>query len=180
MAFFTCSFWWFLLGLLVGWLLNWLLWRVIRRDPPPTRSYGIAAPARPASPPAPPPLPVVPLAPVSAPVPPPPPPIDLAAAAVAGFKLKSADDLTIVEGIGPKICALLQAAGIATFADLARTDVTEITAILERGGTHFNLANPVTWPEQAALAASNRWGDLKTLQDELDGGVRREDGNATP
>src|SRR3990172_8519724 len=32
------------------------------------------------------------------------------------------DDLAVIEGIGPKIAALLQGAGITTFAELAETD----------------------------------------------------------
>jgi hypothetical protein len=48
-----------------------------------------------------------------------------------------------------------------------------LQAILDKGGTRFRTANPGTWAEQAALAAANRWADLRRLQDELDAGVRR-------
>jgi predicted flap endonuclease-1-like 5' DNA nuclease len=41
------------------------------------------------------------------------------------------DDLKKIEGIGPKIASVLQAAGIATFAQLAATDVGRIEEILE-------------------------------------------------
>ncbi len=190
-SFFQCSFWWFVLGLLVGWLLNWLLWRLIRRDPPAARTYAVATAAAPSPAPTPsaaslPPAQPAPSPAVNAPAAPPAPAvtlpaapavpaIDLAAAAAAGFRLRDADDLTIVEGIGPKIRELLNAAGIRTFAQLAAAEVTTLTGILERGGSHFNLANPLTWPEQAALAASNRWAELRKLQDELDGGVRRDE-----
>ena len=185
---FSCCFWWFLLGVLVGWLLNWLLWRLIRKAPPAPTSFQTSAPAPVPVPPAPKPAPAVPPVP-AAPVPPPPqtpppaaatppaspvpPTIDLAAAAAAGFRLRSADDLTIVEGIGPKIAELLTARGLQTFAELAVTPVDRIAAILQEAGPHFRMAVPTTWPEQAKLAAHNRWTELKTLQDALDGGVPR-------
>lgn len=102
------------------------------------------------------------------------PAIDVAAAKAAGFvALKSADDLEIVEGIGPKIAELLRQAGITQFIQLARMPVTQIQMILDRGGAHFKLANPATWPEQADLAAHNRWRALKTLQDALIAGNRK-------
>jgi predicted flap endonuclease-1-like 5' DNA nuclease len=57
------------------------------------------------------------------------------------------DDLQRIEGIGPKISGLLQAAGIT-------------------------IADPATWPEQARLAAAGRWDELEILQEELKGGRR--------
>lgn len=78
------------------------------------------------------------------------------------------DDLTKVEGIGPKIAATFQGAGINTFEQLAATDVERLQTILDNAGIH--LGNPATWPEQARLAAAEEWEALKTLQDELQGG----------
>jgi predicted flap endonuclease-1-like 5' DNA nuclease len=82
------------------------------------------------------------------------------------------DDLTKIEGIGPKIAALLQAAGITTHARLATVDVERLRTILRGGGRRFVLADPETWPLQASLAAAGRWDVLKALQDELVGGRR--------
>ena len=82
------------------------------------------------------------------------------------------DDLTKIEGIGPKIAGLLQAAGITTFARLATVDVERLRQILDQGGRRFNLADPETWPMQASLAAAGRWGVLENLQEELLGGRR--------
>lgn len=102
------------------------------------------------------------------------PAIDVAAAKEAGFvTLKSADDLEIVEGIGPKIAEVLRQAGVTQFIQVARMSVPQIQAILDRAGVHFKLANPETWPEQADLAAHNRWRALKTLQDALIAGNRK-------
>ncbi|MBN1221543.1 MAG: DUF4332 domain-containing protein [Anaerolineae bacterium] len=81
------------------------------------------------------------------------------------------DDLTVIEGIGPKISGLLQAAGVTTLAQLAETDVAQIRQILEDAGL-IRLADPTTWPEQAKLAAAGDWQALQKLQDELQGGRR--------
>jgi predicted flap endonuclease-1-like 5' DNA nuclease len=82
-----------------------------------------------------------------------------------------ADDLTRIEGIGPKISGLLQGAGISTFEQLAGTGVDRLEQILDAADLS-GIANPGTWPEQAALAAKGDWGRLETLQDELKGGRR--------
>jgi predicted flap endonuclease-1-like 5' DNA nuclease len=80
------------------------------------------------------------------------------------------DDLKRIEGIGPKVAARLQAAGITTFARLAETAVEELDAILDAAG--YWPADPATWPEQAALAAAGKWEQLAALQKELMGGRR--------
>ncbi len=78
-----------------------------------------------------------------------------------------ADDLTKIEGIGPKIAETLTAAGVATFAAVAATDVEKINELIsEVRGNH----DAATWPQQAQLATDGKWDELKTLQDELDGG----------
>ena len=84
-----------------------------------------------------------------------------------------ADDLKRIEGVGPKIATVLQGAGIRTFSGLAETDVERIRAILEEEDPRLcRLADPRTWPEQAALAASGDWEALAALQGELKGGRR--------
>ena len=98
--------------------------------------------------------------------------IDLAAAKAAGFNLKNADDLEIIEGIGPKIAQLFYDAGVKTFAALSKMTPAQIQPILDKGGANFKLADPGTWPEQADLAANNRWTTLKALQDALNAGKR--------
>ncbi|MGQ0442292.1 MAG: hypothetical protein ACT4OH_02435, partial [Methylophilaceae bacterium] len=99
--------------------------------------------------------------------------IDLVAAKAAGFALKNADDLTIIEGIGPKINDLFNANGLKTFAQVAAASVPQMRTILDKGGPRFRIANPSTWARQAALAADNKWAALKKLQDELSGGVKK-------
>ena len=82
-----------------------------------------------------------------------------------------ADDLTRIEGIGPKISGLLQRAGISTFEQLAGTGVDRLEQILADADL-AGLAKPGTWPEQARLAAQGEWERLETLQHELKGGRR--------
>lgn len=97
--------------------------------------------------------------------------VDLTAAGAAGYSVRGMDDLEIVEGIGPKIAALFKAEGIRMFSELAQTPQSRMQEILDLGGPQFKLANPSTWARQAGLAANNQWGQLRALQDELDGGV---------
>lgn len=78
-----------------------------------------------------------------------------------------ADDLKKIEGIGPKIASTLVEAGVATFAELAKTDAAKISEII--AGVRGNHVTD-TWPAQAKLAAEGKWDELKKWQDELDGG----------
>ena len=95
------------------------------------------------------------------------------AAKAAGFALKTANDLTIIEGIGPKINDLFNDNGLKTFAQVAAASVPQMRAILDKGGSRFRIANPSTWAKQAGLAADNKWSALKKLQDELSGGIKK-------
>ena len=80
------------------------------------------------------------------------------------------DDLTRIEGIGPKVQKLLQEAGITTMGQLAKASVDKLTEIVHAGG--MAMADPGTWAEQAQLAAEGKWDELQVLQDELVGGRR--------
>ncbi|MDP1765989.1 MAG: hypothetical protein Q8K83_03705 [Methylotenera sp.] len=180
---FSCCFWWFLLGALIGWLLNWLLCRLItcrgskcssnltsccdnstNTQSGSTSTLTTSAPDTPAAPKA------EALKPVAAEI-----PktfvLDVTAAKAAGFKLKGPNDLTAVEGIGPKINELFNNAGVITFAQLAKQTVPQMQKVLDDAGARYKLAKPGTWAQQAALAAENKWSELKALQDKLSGGV---------
>ncbi len=86
-------------------------------------------------------------------------------------KSTGADDLTKVEGIGPKAAEALATAGLATFADLAKAKVPAIQKILDEADGKFGAMNPGTWAKQAKLAADGKWDELKKWQDEMDGGI---------
>jgi predicted flap endonuclease-1-like 5' DNA nuclease len=81
------------------------------------------------------------------------------------------DDLKIIEGIGPKISSILAASGITTFAQLAATDVSRLREIIAQAGLTA-LADPTSWPQQAALAAAGKLDELEALQGRLKGGRR--------
>ncbi len=80
------------------------------------------------------------------------------------------DDLTRIEGIGPKISELLQKAGIKTFNKLAVTKIEAIKKVLSAAGPRYQMHNPGSWPKQSKLAADGKWKQLDKLQDELSGG----------
>ncbi len=179
--FFTCYLWWLILGVFIGLILCWLYDFLFRRDdkpmphwePLPMRPARIASTPEPKSKPS--------SKPADAAKPSPKPAAAPKAASggdaakAAGFKLRKmpegVDDLTVIEGIGPKICQLLIDDGITTFEKLANTSYEEIKAILDKAGPNFRLAKPDAWPKEAALAARGEWQALKELQDRLIGGV---------
>ncbi|MEO9005459.1 MAG: 50S ribosomal protein L17 [Ginsengibacter sp.] len=80
------------------------------------------------------------------------------------------DDLTKIEGIGPKVAEALHESGITTFAKLAESKAEDIREILDKGDGNFNAQDPTSWPEQSQLAADGKWDELKELQDKLIGG----------
>jgi large subunit ribosomal protein L21 len=83
-------------------------------------------------------------------------------------EMVEADDLTTIEGIGPKVAKVLTEAGISTFEALSNAQVEDIEKILTDAG--LRMMDATTWPEQARLAANGDWDALKKLQDKLSGG----------
>lgn len=81
------------------------------------------------------------------------------------------DNLTVVEGIGPKMSAALVAAGIDTYAKLAAASEDTLRAAVESAGMRLAPSIP-TWAEQAGYAAKGDWDGLKALQGTLKGGRR--------
>jgi len=147
---------WLLLLIILILLVWWLLQRESAQQPAQTKApvtaVPVAAVKSTVSPSAP-----VPAAPIALPIAPPIPAI-------------TAEDLTKIEGIGPKIKGVLHVAGIKTFADLSKTEVGQLRRILVGVGMKVN--DPTTWPEQAALAAAGDWVRLRKMQEQLNGGRR--------
>ena len=81
---------------------------------------------------------------------------------------KKGDDLTVIEGIGPKVAKTLADAGIATFIQLAAAKPAELQEILKDAG--LRMMDATSWPKQAKLAADGDMDGLKKLQDKLVGG----------
>lgn len=96
--------------------------------------------------------------------------VERLAARVMGFSNSNPDDLKIIEGIGPKIEQLLKDAGINNWSELAAASPERIREILAAAGERYRLADPATWPQQAALAATGQWQELRDYQDDLKGG----------
>ncbi len=82
----------------------------------------------------------------------------------------AADDLTKIEGIGPKIAEILTNNSIATYAALAAASADSIKELLTNAEGNFGSHDPTTWPAQSKMAADGEWDKLKVWQDELDGG----------
>jgi predicted flap endonuclease-1-like 5' DNA nuclease len=73
------------------------------------------------------------------------------------------DDLERIKGIGPKIAAALQAAGISTYAQLAKARESTLRAVLAQAG--IRLAPSLgTWAKQASYLAK---GDEQGLANYL-------------
>jgi F-type H+-transporting ATPase subunit gamma len=87
-------------------------------------------------------------------------------AATSAKRSSKGDDLTIIEGIGPKMSRALIAAGVDTFAKLAQKTEAELRAIIAEAGMNFSPSLP-TWTQQAALAANGDWDGLNTLKQNL-------------
>ena len=83
----------------------------------------------------------------------------------------SADDLTKIEGIGPKVAKVLNDAGIRTFEGLAQANPEDVQRVLDEAG--LQMMSPEGWIEQARLAAKGDWEAFKRLQDELEGGRKK-------
>ncbi len=76
-----------------------------------------------------------------------------------------ADDLTKIEGIGPKIDSVLKIEGIKTFGDLAHTDVQKLRKIMQIHD--LILTDPTTWPKQSELLVEGKLDELNQLQETL-------------
>jgi large subunit ribosomal protein L17 len=79
-----------------------------------------------------------------------------------------ADDLKIVEGIGPKIAEAFADAGVTTFAQVAEMSPEAMNEIITGAG--ISSKNTETWAKQAEMARDGKMDELKVWQDELNGG----------
>ena len=84
-----------------------------------------------------------------------------------------ADDLKKIEGVGPKAAEAMVAAGLVTFADVAKADAEKIKEILIEASPRLAHLVTDTWPKQAAMAAEGKWDELKVYQEKLDGGIEK-------
>ena len=83
-----------------------------------------------------------------------------------------ADDLTVIEGIGPRVSELLAGAGIKRYAQLAIADQRQLKEIVDRAG--LRMIDTSSWPDQAQLAMQGKWDELDVLKDQLHGGREKD------
>lgn len=81
------------------------------------------------------------------------------------------DDLTLLEGIGPKVNTILAATGITTFSQLAESEVKYLKEILDAAG--FKYMDPTTWPEQAHFLAEGNNEEFENLISNLKAGRKK-------
>ncbi|SIQ22762.1 30S ribosomal protein S2 [Maribacter ulvicola] len=91
--------------------------------------------------------------------------------AVAKDAKAEADDLTKIEGVGPKAAEALVAAGLTTYNDLSKGDADKIKEILTEANPKLAHLDPTSWSKQAKMAADGKWDELKEWQDNAKGGV---------
>jgi len=86
-------------------------------------------------------------------------------------KASKGDDLTKIEGVGPKAAEALTNAGLATFAKVAKAKADKMKEILTEASSRLAHLDTTSWPKQAKMAADNKWDELKAWQDSVKGGV---------
>ncbi len=74
------------------------------------------------------------------------------------------DDLKGIDGIGPKIEQILNAAHITTFAALANTNEAWLREQLIAHNPRLRTQDTASWPTQAALARDGEWGKLHAMK----------------
>jgi predicted flap endonuclease-1-like 5' DNA nuclease len=90
---------------------------------------------------------------------------NVAAQASSPASAGGADDLIRIDGIGPKISATLQAAGIDSFEKLANTPVDTLRSIITDAGVRL-IGEVDSWAQQAGYAARGDWQGLDTFNAE--------------
>lgn len=81
-------------------------------------------------------------------------------------KSNKKDDLTKVEGIGPKIQEHFNNGGIYTWEQLENSKVERLQEILDLAGPRYRIHNPASWSLQAAMCVKGEWDALQKWQDE--------------
>ena len=86
-------------------------------------------------------------------------------------KKDKGDDLTKIEGAGPKAAEALVNAGLDTFEKVAKAKADAIKEILTEASSRMAHLDPTSWPKQAKMAAEGKWDELKEWQDNVKAGV---------
>jgi len=86
-------------------------------------------------------------------------------------KASKGDDLTKIEGVGPKAAEALANAGLETFAKVSKAKADKMKEILTEASSRLAHLDTGSWAKQAKMAADEKWDDLKAWQDSVKGGV---------
>ncbi len=78
------------------------------------------------------------------------------------------DDLTLIEGIGPKSAAALKESGITTFAQVAAMTGAQLEQIIKGRGVRL-VGSAESWPQQARLVAAGDLAALAEMKEKLKG-----------
>jgi large subunit ribosomal protein L20 len=91
-------------------------------------------------------------------------------------KKSEGDDLTLIEGLGPKSAQALQAEGVTTFAQIASSTPEELEEIVKvKGGVRIVEGQSKTWPKQAQYLVDGDEEGFKKYTDHLVGGREPDD-----
>ncbi|MBN1565387.1 MAG: DUF4332 domain-containing protein, partial [Anaerolineae bacterium] len=93
---------------------------------------------------------------------------------IKGVTEPAEDDLTLIEGIGPKSADALKAAGVKTFAQVAKTSPEELEKMIKDQKVRL-VGSTETWPQQAELAAAGKLSELETFQNRIKGGILQDE-----
>ncbi len=86
-------------------------------------------------------------------------PKEHAAAKPKAAKAPPPDDLTQLNGIGPRIASILSDGGVTTYDELQHTDPSELRKIIAQGGA-LPPSSLDSWPTQASYAVRGDWQGL--------------------
>ncbi|TMM58306.1 30S ribosomal protein S2 [Maribacter algarum] len=89
----------------------------------------------------------------------------------AKTKATKGDDLTKIEGVGPKAAEALTNAGLDTFAKVSKAKADKMKDILTEASSRLAHLDTGSWAKQAKMAADEKWDELKAWQDSVKGGV---------
>lgn len=143
-----------------------------RSAPPPPKAPSFSAqPAPKAAAPQPPPPRVVSAPPGQVKTPPSTqartPPLGTQAPAPRGAAPRRPDDLTIIEGIGPKVAEALNRAGITSFVQLARMTPDDLYRIVKFEQNVKLVGDTRTWPRQAQYLVEGDLDGFKRYVEQL-------------
>lgn len=85
------------------------------------------------------------------------------------YAVLAADNLQVVEGIGPKMDEVLKKQGIQNWSQLGASNAQALRALLDKvNQKRYRIIDPSTWPKQASMAESGDWEGLISYQKNLD------------